>query len=141
MAIQTVKTGAAVNDGTGDDARTAFTKINQNFTNNAHAASRMIGVEGFQVPDANATRRAFASLPATKIGSGYDFNTIASGDYIFVNNLDDKLNAPPFKSSLGAVYATRIYSGDRQLSVFGIDYVHGGLITRAKNNGTWCPWN
>lgn len=44
MAIQTVKTGAAVNDGTGDDARTAFTKINQNFTNSTHAASREVGV-------------------------------------------------------------------------------------------------
>lgn len=43
MAIQTVKTGAAVNDGTGDDARTAFTKINQNFSDNAHAASRLVG--------------------------------------------------------------------------------------------------
>ena len=32
MAIQTIKVGQAVNDGTGDDARTAFTKINQNFT-------------------------------------------------------------------------------------------------------------
>ena len=43
MAIQTVKTGAAVNDGTGDDARTAFTKINQNFTDSANAASRLVG--------------------------------------------------------------------------------------------------
>lgn len=43
MAIQTVKTGAAVNDGTGDDARTAFTKINQNFTDSANAASRQVG--------------------------------------------------------------------------------------------------
>ena len=43
MAIQTVKTGAAVNDGTGDDARTAFTKINANFTDNANAASRLVG--------------------------------------------------------------------------------------------------
>ena len=43
MAIQTVKTGAAVNDGTGDDARTAFTKINSNFTNTTHAASRLVG--------------------------------------------------------------------------------------------------
>lgn len=43
MAIQTVKTGAAVNDGTGDDARTAFTTINQNFTNKTHAASRLVG--------------------------------------------------------------------------------------------------
>ena len=45
MAIQTVKTGAAVNDGTGDDARTAFTKINQNFTNSSHAASRLVGTD------------------------------------------------------------------------------------------------
>lgn len=43
MAIQTVKTGAAVNDGTGDDARTAFTKINQNFSTLSHAASRLVG--------------------------------------------------------------------------------------------------
>ena len=43
MAIQTVKTGAAVNDGTGDDARTAFTKINQNFADSANAASRLVG--------------------------------------------------------------------------------------------------
>ena len=43
MAIQTVKTGAAVNDGTGDDSRTSFTKINQNFTDSANAASRQVG--------------------------------------------------------------------------------------------------
>ena len=43
MAIQTVKVGQAVNDGTGDDARTAFTKINQNFTDSANSASRQVG--------------------------------------------------------------------------------------------------
>ena len=142
MAIQTVKTGAAVNDGTGDDARTAFTKINQNFADSSHAASRLVGVEGLRVPDANATRRAFASIPATVAGSGYDFDTIAPGDYIFSdNNIAGKLNAPPFKSGFGAVYATRIYADSAQLSVFGIDYIKGGLITRAKNNGRWSAWN
>ena len=54
MAIQTVKTGAAVNDGTGDDARTAFTKINQNFTNNAHAASRQVGTATGNVMEVGA---------------------------------------------------------------------------------------
>ena len=49
MAIQTVKTGAAVNDGTGDDARTAFTKINQNFTDSANAASRLVGTDAGNV--------------------------------------------------------------------------------------------
>lgn len=141
MAIQTVKTGAAVNDGTGDDARTAFTKINQNFTDSENAASRMIGVEGFQVPDANATRRAFASIPATSVSNSYDFDAIQSGDYIFVEGVGNGLNAPQFKSGLGAVYATRIYSDNGQLSVFGIDYINGDIITRAKNNDRWSAWN
>ena len=54
MAIQTVKTGAAVNDGTGDDARTAFTKINQNFTDNANAASRLVGTAAGNVMEVGA---------------------------------------------------------------------------------------
>lgn len=54
MAIQTVKTGAAVNDGTGDDARTSFTKINQNFTNSAHAASRLVGTDAGNVMEVGA---------------------------------------------------------------------------------------
>ena len=54
MAIQTVKTGAAVNDGTGDDARTAFTKINQNFTDSANAASRQVGEAAGNVMEVGA---------------------------------------------------------------------------------------
>ena len=54
MAIQTVKTGAAVNDGTGDDARTAFTKINQNFTDSANAASRLVGTAAGNVMQVGA---------------------------------------------------------------------------------------
>ena len=54
MAIQTVKVGAAVNDGTGDDGRTCFTKINQNFTNNTHAASRLVGTAAGNVMEVGA---------------------------------------------------------------------------------------
>ena len=54
MAIQTVKTGAAVNDGTGDDARTAFTKINSNFTDTTHAASRLVGRDAGNVMEVGA---------------------------------------------------------------------------------------
>ena len=54
MAIQTVNTGAAVNDGTGDDTRTCFTKINQNFTNNTHAASRQVGTAAGNVMEVGA---------------------------------------------------------------------------------------
>ena len=54
MAIQTVKTGTSVNDGTGDDARTAFTKINQNFTDSANAASRQVGTAAGNVMEVEA---------------------------------------------------------------------------------------
>ena len=69
MAIQIVNTGAAVNDGTGDDTRTCFTKINQNFTNNTHAASRLVGTASGNVMAAGAfglggTSRYSRSNPA-----------------------------------------------------------------------------
>ena len=54
MAIQTIKVGQAVNDGTGDDARTTFIKINQNFTDSANAASRLVGTGAGNVMEVGA---------------------------------------------------------------------------------------
>ena len=73
MAIQTVKTGVAVNDGTGDDARTAFTKINQNFTNNSHAASRQVGTAAGNVMEVGAfgLGKRLALVDATVFNDGF----------------------------------------------------------------------
>ena len=81
MAIQTVKTGVAVNDGTGDDARTAFTKINQNFTDNANAASRLVGTAAGNVMEVGAFGIGYGwdirgkdySTPSKMIGIGLNF--------------------------------------------------------------------
>ena len=72
MAIQTVKVGAAVNDGTGDDARTCFTKINQNFTNTTHAAGRYVGTAAGNVLEAGAFGLSGGS--PEKITSANHFN-------------------------------------------------------------------
>ena len=85
MAIQTVKTGASVNDGTGDDARTAFTKINQNFTDNANAASRLVGTAAGNVMEVGAfglgktQNEGDSALPKTATGF-YSIGAIASND-------------------------------------------------------------
>ena len=78
MAIQTVKTGAAVNDGTGDDARTAFTKINQNFSDSANAASRLVGTAAGNVMGVGAfglgtinTSRGTNSLTGDQLITGF----------------------------------------------------------------------
>ena len=80
MAIQTVKTGAAVNDGTGDDARTAFTKINQNFTEWGNAASRQVGTGGGSVMEVGAFGLG-GNLSNTNTGNATDYkkNQFLSG--------------------------------------------------------------
>ena len=93
MAIQTVKTGAAVNDGTGDDARTAFTKINQNFTTNSHAASRLVGTATGNVMEVGAY-----GLGARLVLS--DATIFNEGFYITANGLE---NGAPSKAVAGYV--------------------------------------
>lgn len=93
MAIQTVKTGTAVNDGTGDDARTAFTKINQNFSDSANAASRLVGTATGSVMEVGAfgigsswdIRGKDYSTPSNMIGIGLNFG-FANGAQLGIPN-------------------------------------------------------
>ena len=98
MAIQTVKTGAAVNDGTGDDARTAFTKINQNFTDSANAASRLVGTAAGNVMEVGAFGLGLESF--TKLSSDIDMKSR------FVHLQD--INAFGFEASVQLAYGVQL---------------------------------
>ncbi len=54
MAIQTANLGTAPSGAGGDTFRTAATKFNENFTNNAHAASRLVGAQAGNVMEVGA---------------------------------------------------------------------------------------
>lgn len=54
MTIQSINIGVSPNDNTGDDPRTVGGKINANFTNPDHAASREVGTSSGNIPDADA---------------------------------------------------------------------------------------
>lgn len=54
MAIQTANLGTAPSGVGGDTFRTAATKFNENFTNNAHAASRLVGTQAGNVMEVGA---------------------------------------------------------------------------------------
>ena len=139
MAIQAVKTGASVNDGTGDDARSAFTKINSNFTNTSHAASRLVGIENGEIPDVSLTKKASGRVFSPKLSGGYNLNNMNAGDYyLYDSSVVDVSNPPPF--SYGTVFAQRNYLSDGQLTVIGHDYFNGGIVTRGKQNGNWSAW-
>ena len=139
MAIQIVKLGASVNDGTGDPARTCFTKINQNFTDSANAASRLVGIENGKIPDVNLTKKASGCVFSPMLSDGYNFNNINAGDYYFYDvSVVGVSNPPPF--SYGTVFAQRNYTDDGQLTVIGHDYFNGGIVTRGKQNNNWSAW-
>ena len=54
MAIQTANLGTAPSGVGGDTFRSAAQKFNENFTNNTHAASRMVGLQSGNVMQVGA---------------------------------------------------------------------------------------
>ena len=143
MAIQTVKTGAAVNDGTGDDTRTAFTKINSNFTDSANAASRLVGTTNGQVPLAENTYAAAYTKTDFYHNSvaNIDANTLAHGTRGLIDRANP--NTPPMGSDDALWYLETIFnynSTSKLQRAWG--YQTGALWVRIqKIDGTWSAWS
>ena len=138
MAIQTVKTGAAVNDGTGDDARTCFTKINSNFTDNSHAASRLVGTEAGNVMEVGAF--GLGTVIATDT-SPYVLNDVVvtkftgtsatwnNSPYVGIHGSNQGLAIN--LAGFGGNYAIQIWNPIQSIAPH----------IRIKNNGTWGNWH
>lgn len=129
MAIQTVKTGAAVNDGTGDDARTAFTKINQNFTTNSHAASRLVGTQAGNVMEVGAFGVG-ADFPL-RTGSSTSNENLAvfdfkNGEIFYYSDID----------ASGVSYGPSSWKGQIAVSPNGVIYARGTVAGGAFQS-TW----
>ena len=134
MAIQTVKTGAAVNDGTGDDARTAFSKINQNFTTSSHAASRQVGTATGNVMEVGAFGLGGAVATATGLNtvntSGF-YSTEATWDNsVYSGTVGQNQGAAINMSSLGLKYNVQIWNPIQSIAPH----------IRIKNNDVWGNW-
>ena len=138
MAIQTANLGTAPSGAGGDTFRSAAAKYNENFTNYAHAASRMVGLAPDNLVQAWDIRRAAAQINIGNVlPAGWDLNNLTAGDFVFYAETVNP-NRPP--TSFASLYVTRNFSSDGQLTVIGHDYFNGGLITRGKNNSSWSQW-
>lgn len=81
MTIQTINIGNRVNDGLGDDLRTAFQKVNSNFSNlNASltVTASNLGSSEYQI---------FAQ----KTGSNLEFRSLIPGDKITLDRLAESI--------------------------------------------------
>jgi len=80
MSIQTINIGNVVNDGLGDDLRTAFQKVNSNFT----ALNSELAVTGLNIGTTGV------GLFKQKNGSNLEFKNIVAGRKV---SLDDTLTS------------------------------------------------
>ena len=79
--IQTINIGNVVNDGLGDDLRTAFQKVNANFNDlytSLTPTARNIGVSG-------------AGIFAQKVGPEFQFKNIVAGTKLTLEEYDNRI--------------------------------------------------
>lgn len=122
MAIQTINLGTYANDGSGDDLRTAFQKVNANFAElDAEAAiSTAVNIGGG------------IGIFASKNGINLEFKSLTSTDNsVTFTNASQTINLKAntklesdLNPKLGADLNLNdhiIFGGDTQTSIFGID--------------------
>lgn len=100
MAIQEINVGNIVNDGLGDDLRTAFVKVNANFSE-LDAQLRITGL------NVGAGEGQVFKAKVTNITTNADelnLRTIKAGDNITVtNNTDDITISTPLQNVFGSI--------------------------------------
>lgn len=90
MAIQTINIGNVVNDGLGDDLRTAFQKVNANFATLDSSLT---------VTASNTTGTAGYGVFKEKVGNDLKFKTLVPGTKLLIQETTDALvinNTQPF---------------------------------------------
>lgn len=122
MAIQTINLGSYANDGTGDDLRTAFQKVNANFaslttTINVATAENIGGGVGIfkQKSIANLEFKSLTSIDSsveiTAFGDTVDLKATSTVSTDTSPELGGNLNLNNFY----------VYGGDVQTTVYGYD--------------------
>jgi hypothetical protein len=138
MTLQLVNLGNYANDGTGDDLRTAFQKVNANFqilnteTNISNGTNLGSGVGLFK--DRNVANLEFKSLTST--GNTVSITSTANTVNLeTTTTLENDLN-PTLAGTLN-LNNHYVYGGDVQTSIFGINVpIMNGLLELLLQSNT-----
>lgn len=119
----------------GTDATTARSNLGL-----GTAAIKNTGITGDTLVTAENIRRAYGKNFASTIApSGFDWNNIVSGDYLFKEDGISYVNAPPLDYCTVECFGTLYFDG--QLFVIAYDYFSPQIALRAKNNDNWSNWS
>lgn len=109
MAVQTINIGNVVNDGLGDDLRSAFEKVNTNFAE----------LQGSLTITASNSGSTGAGIFKQKTGSNLEFKNLVSGKSIALDEFEDSISIR--------------YTADDAFNEFNTDA--GSIIARAAGVG------
>lgn len=82
MTVQTINIGNTVNDGLGDDLRSAFRKVNTNFSELQSALT---------ITASNAAGNSGFGVFAQKVGPDLQFKNLLAGNKIFMESFFDSI--------------------------------------------------
>lgn len=129
MAIQSINLGTAPGGTDGDTARGAFAKINANFSNVAHAASRIVGAGEGNVQEV----RSGLTQGIT------DFNDIPMVSFQFMGSA--LLNAPLGNNGWFLIDQKIHNNGWRTQIAYGMAGLDGRVFFRQLQAEVWQPWS
>lgn len=144
MAIQIPNPGTG-NGASGDNEFVLWSKVKDNFSDQTHAASKLIGKEKGQIPLAQDTitsgTRSIPQLDAAI--NSYDFNNLPDGEINLIYERDN-LNAPPRTRAGGSgdgwyIHTLRASTGFKFQIAYG--YFTPEIFVRALTVGNvWTKW-
>lgn len=134
MTIQTVNLGTAPSGAGGDTFRSTGAKINENFTNPSHAASRYVGVNAGNVMEVGAF-----GLGTTSTGRGTNSLT---GDQLitgfYSNIFTDRPNTMPNWGT--ALHISNASGGDVHFTQLLMDIRSPNLYYRSRQDASYTAW-
>lgn len=127
----------------GDTPRSAFTKINNNFSNPVHAASRLVGTGDTDLANAKDTYKAANTRHDGYVvtNSNKDCNDFAYGTRYLVGIGGSNTNTPPFGTGNAFFFIeTRYNYTDSTAIQIAWGYQEVCLYVRTKTSSTWSSW-
>lgn len=141
MTYQYINLGTAPSGAGGDTFRSTGTKLNENFTNSTHAASRYVGINDSNLVEKQNIGYAALTAKPMSLGSSASLDDLSPGDCVFCDtDVGKPINSPIY--SYSAVFTKNLdTAGTNGRVQIAFDYLNSNMAFRSKGIGSgWQPW-
>ncbi|MGP4715494.1 pyocin knob domain-containing protein [Psychrobacter sp. T6-6] len=137
MAIQIPNPGTG-NGNTGDNEFVMWTKVKDNFNNQTHAASRLVGTEDEQIPSSKDTFKAAFRKIQQLTDVSANINSIDSGVIGLFSASATNAPPPDAGEQFWIISTIATYLSNKIQIAYG--YNTAVIMTRSFSSSTWSKW-